>query len=241
MCGRYSLYASAEELSRVFAVSQSNAGSILAAGPRYNVAPTTAVAALRRSGEGDGRELALLRWGLVPAWAKEIGKGPLLINARAETVADKPTFRASFRSRRCLVVADGFFEWQKLPDRKQPYYFQVDDGALFAFAGIWDRWERKEEPAVESCAILTTKANGLMRAVHDRMPVILGPDAWDIWLHQGGENVVRDGELRSLLSPFPADRMRAHPVSTLVSSPRNDVPACVEPTGPALVVGDASC
>jgi putative SOS response-associated peptidase YedK len=240
MCGRFSLYASPEEVARVFAVSPLDASRILATGPRFNIAPTTAVAAVRHSAIHRAREIVLLRWGLIPSWAKEAGKGPLLINARAETVAEKPSFRSSFRLRRCLVIADGFFEWQKLSDRKQPYHFQVDDGAVFAFAAIWDRWERNEGDSVESCAILTTRSNQLMSPIHDRMPVILASDTWETWLRRDDDDRKRNEELQSLLSPFPADRMRAFPVSALVSSPRTDVPDCVVPAGPLFHGGDSS-
>jgi putative SOS response-associated peptidase YedK len=239
MCGRYSLYASSAEVARFVSVSPSDVSRVLAAGPRYNIAPTTEVAVVRQKADPGERELALLRWGLIPAWAKEAGKGPLLINARAETVAEKPSFRASFRNRRCLVIADGFFEWQKLPDRKQPHHFQIDGGALFAFAGLWDRWERCEGEAIESCAILTTRANELTGFVHDRMPVILCREFWDTWLTQSRDDPHRDETLQALLTPFPADRMIVFPVSAAVNSPRNDVPDCVEPVGPPLQTGGA--
>jgi putative SOS response-associated peptidase YedK len=241
MCGRYTLFASPEEVARIFDVPSAEARRVLEDGPRYNVAPTTNVAAVRTSENDAGREAVSLRWGLVPHWVKEPKSGPLLINARGETVAEKPAFRASLRSRRCLVIADGFFEWQKLLDRKQPHIFQVDNGALFAFAGIWDRWERGEEGGgtVESCAIITTRANELAKLVHERMPVILSRESWDIWLREVQYDRTQQHTLRSLLSPFPAERMSVVPVSTLVNSARNDTPECLEPVGPVLKVGDS--
>ena len=241
MCGRYSLYALPDEVARIFAVPLPDASRVLNAGPRYNIAPTTDVAVVRQSPETDERELALLRWGLIPHWAKEFGKGPLLINARGETVAEKPAFRSSFRSRRCLVIADGFFEWQKLPDRKQPHHFQVDRGALFAFAGIWDKWGRPGAGDVESCAIITTRANELAGLVHDRMPVILPSESWDTWLRPGQLDRTAVDALKSLLCPFPADGLNVYPVSAVVSSPRNNVLECVEPVGSSLELGDGLC
>lgn len=241
MCGRYSLYAPSDEVARIFAVPLPDAGRVLNAGPRYNIAPTTNVAVVRRPPEYDDREIALLRWGLIPNWAKEFGKGPLLINARGETVAEKPAFRSSFRNRRCLVVADGFFEWQKLPDRKQPHHFQVDGGSLFAFAGIWDMWEKPGGGEVESCAIITTRANELGGLVHDRMPVILPSESWNTWLEPGQNDRTANETLKSLLCPYPADRMNVYPVNAVVSNPRNNVLECVEPVGPSLELGDVPC
>ena len=241
MCGRFSLYALPDDIARIFAVLPSDSKRVLDAGPRYNVAPTTDVVVVRQSAKSENRELALLRWGLIPHWAKNSGEGPLLINARGETVADKPAFRSSFRYRRCLVIADGFYEWQKLHDRKQPYHFRVNDGAPFAFAGIWDRLELNEGGSVESCAIITTRANELTGLVHDRMPLILGPDSWETWMSPGSDERTQRMSLQSLLCPYPADSMTVYPVSTLVNSPKNDVPDCVEPIGPALQVGGAEC
>lgn len=229
MCGRFTLFVTPEEIANVFSVSHSEAGRLLGGGPRYNVAPTTEVATVRQGKGGDGRVLSMLRWGLVPHWAKGPGAGPLMINARAETIAEKPAFRSSFRSRRCLVIANGFYEWKKSPEGKQPHYFQVDDGALFAFAGIWDAWSGREKEECESCAIVTTAANELTKPVHDRMPVILDRSSWDIWLRCGREDSPPLENLQSLLQPFPGERMSVYTVSSIVNNPRNDVPDCVEP------------
>src|SRR5262245_4330455 len=176
MCGRYSLYSSAADLAEWLGLPE-----VPALEPRYNVAPTQPVAAVR-AGPGGGRELVRLRWGLVTPWAADPGTGPLLINARSETAADKPAFRAALRARRCLVPADGFYEWVRQAGKRQPIHFRLRDGRPFAFAGLWERWQAPGGPAVESCAILTTGANELVRQAHDRMPVILGPDAFGEWL-----------------------------------------------------------
>ena len=242
MCGRYTLFASPEEVAGIFNLSVLETLRVLDSGPRYNIAPTTQVAVVRSTGTGDGREIVPLRWGLVPHWAKETQSGPLLINARGETVADKPAFRSSFRSRRCLVIADGFFEWQKLADRKQPHYFQVDGGSLFAFAGIWDRWEEKgaDGNTVESCAIITTKANELATMVHERMPVILSEESWDSWICDVQYDRTQQHTLRSLVRSFPHERMSVVPVSTVVNNARNDTSDCVEPIGPAIEVSEPS-
>jgi putative SOS response-associated peptidase YedK len=190
---------------------------------RFNISPTQQVATVRPAGQG--RELALLRWGLVPSWADDLSIGYKLINARAETVADKPSFRLALRSRRCLVLADGFFEWAKAGGKKQPYYFRLREGKPFAFAGLWERWTKGGEP-VESCTIVTTGANELVRPVHERMPVILPPESYGAWL----DPEVQDRErLLPLLRPYPTEGMVAGPVSTRVNSPRNDDPGCIEP------------
>ena len=206
--------------------------------PRYNVAPSQDVAVVRaadpgsRSGAGDGRTLAMLRWGLIPAWARDPAIGHRLINARSETAAEKPSFREAYRNRRCLIPADGFYEWQRRGKTRQPWLFGLGDGTSFAFAGLWERWtvpagtaltgslaERGTGDAVETCTILTTAANEIVAPVHGRMPVILPPEAYAPWL--AGDDVP--------LAPYPADAMTAHPVSTLVNRPANDDPRCVEP------------
>ena len=209
-------------------------------GPRYNIAPTQQVAAVRstarpqtdaaesgrvESRNGSNRELALLRWGLVPHWAREPDlKGRTLINARSETVADKPSFRDSFRFRRCLVVADGFYEWQPAGARKQPFWIRLDSGAPFAFAGLWDRWVG-EDQTLESCTLLTTEANEGLRSLHDRMPVILDPQHHEAWIDPDTPH----WELESLLGPYPSESMTYHPVSTYVNHVGHDDSACIAP------------
>ncbi len=223
MCGRYSITTPAETLSRLFRF----AGPLPNLRPRYNVAPTQQVPVVRRA-RGDGeRELAQVRWGLIPFWAKDEKIGYRLINARAEGIAEKPSFRSALKMRRCLVPADGFYEWQATPGRKVPWRITLEDGGPFAFAGLWERWEKAPDGVpVESCTIITTAANALVAKLHDRMPIILAPETYSAWL---GEDSAAAPELLALLTPFPPDAMRAYPVSTVVNSPKNDTPECVAP------------
>jgi len=188
--------------------------------PRYNCAPTQNLAVI------SNREPELLnffRWGLVPFWAKDISIGNKMINARAETITEKASFKHPFRSKRCLVLSDGFFEWKKEPAGKTPYRICMSDNGLFAMAGIWDTWKDVEGKPVHSFAIITTGPNELMEKIHHRMPVILHPENEKAWL--GDSDPV---ELQSFLKPYPADLMDAYPVSKLVNSPRNDVPEILE-------------
>jgi len=194
--------------------------------PRYNIAPTQPVAAIRvAAGTGD-RELVFLRWGLIPSWAKDTKIGYKMINAKSETVAQKPAFRAAFRHRRCLIPADGFYEWKKGTGTKQPYLVRMKDNLPFAFAGLWERWESQNGEIIESCTILTVDANDLVSEIHDRMPVILHPKDHRIWL----DAALRDPEkLLKLLNAYPADEMTALPVNPLVNKPSEDSPKCIEP------------
>lgn len=221
MCGRFTLITPAEALAEQFQLFE-----IPSLAPRYNIAPTQPVAAVRRV-PGDGqRELVLLRWGLVPFWAKDPGIGARMINARSETVAEKPAFRAAFRRRRCLVPADGFYEWRRLERGKQPFYVRLRDERPFAFAGLWEHWEGPDETAIDSCTLLTTEPNDLIRPVHSRMPVILAPKDYDLWLDPGVQKVEL---LQPLLRPYPSEGMLAYPISTWVNKPKNDSPRCIEP------------
>jgi len=189
--------------------------------PRWNIAPTQQVLAVRLH---DGKaEAAMLRWGLIPAWTDELKKLPLLINAKTETAATKPSFRAAFKRRRCLVVADGYYEWRALGKQKQPYYHRLTNERPFAFAGLWERWEKGESP-VESCTILTTDANSLAAAVHDRMPVILPRAAHHVWLDPEIEDAAA---LQQLLRPYPAAEMTAYPVNPIVNKEGNEGPECI--------------
>ncbi len=191
--------------------------------PRWNIAPTQAVAAIRR--EEAGNAIALLRWGLIPAWVKDPKAGPPLINARAETVAQKPSFRDAFRKRRCIVPADGWYEWQREGKTKQPWYYASLGGEPFAFAGLWERWkDPKSGETVESCAIITVAANALAVNVHDRMPAILRPEDVGAWLEGSDE-----AALTALLAPFPPEAMTARMVGPHVNAVRNDDPACLDP------------
>ncbi|MFL6058639.1 MAG: SOS response-associated peptidase [Rubrobacteraceae bacterium] len=218
MCGRYTLASPTERLAEEFGVDASS----IELAPTYNVAPTQKVAVVLE--EGGQRRLDVLRWGLIPPWADDPGIGSRMINARSETAPGKPSFRRAFRERRCLIPADGFYEWQRTNGAKQPYYIHMEDGRPFAFAGLWESWS-KGEGEIRTCTILTTGANALVGEVHDRMPVILAHDAYDVWLDPASE---RD-ELTGLLAPYPEDEMEAYPVSRFVNSPSNNDPRCIEP------------
>lgn len=220
MCGRFTLTDPDQDLAVQF-----NLPAIPELQPRYNIAPTQPVAAVRLAAVSAVRELALLHWGLIPFWAKDPSIGARMINARSETVAEKPAFRAAFRRRRCLVLADGFYEWQKLNGGKQPFYVCFRDRQPFAFAGLWEHWEGPEG-AIESCTLLTTEPNDLLRSLHNRMPVILHPTDYALWLDPAVEEPDR---LQPLLLPFPAEEMDAYPVSRWVNRPQNDDPRCIEP------------
>jgi putative SOS response-associated peptidase YedK len=220
MCGRFSITDPRLALRDLFPLFDS-----FDVTPNYNVAPTQAVLAVRIPAGGDEPEPALLKWGLVPSWAGDPSVGYRMINARAETAADKPSFRSAFRQRRCLILADGFFEWAKVGKNKQPYLFRLPGGRPFAFAGLWEHWER-DGRAIDSCTILTTDANELVQPVHDRMPVILAPADFDRWLDP---KAVNGPDLQALLRPYPAEAMAAYPVSTHVNNPKHNDAACVAP------------
>jgi len=190
--------------------------------PSYNVAPTQQVAAVLED-EG-GRRLEMLRWGLVPSWADDPDIGARMINARSETAPEKPSFRSAFRRRRCLIPADGFYEWKRENGGKQPYYFRMHDGRPFAFAGLWESWE-KGDGTLRTCTILTTRANAVLEDVHDRMPVILPHDAYNAWLDPDADRE----ELGELMIPYGGDDLETYPVSRFVNSPRNNDERCVEP------------
>jgi putative SOS response-associated peptidase YedK len=220
MCGRFTLRTSGKAVADFFGLSE-----IPELPARFNIAPTQPVPAVRVSQDDGGRELALLRWGLIPGWAADPIIGNRMINARADTVATKPAYRQAFRQRRCLIVADGFYEWKKLNGKKQPYYIRLQDDRPFAFAGLWERWNRGDAP-IDSCTILTTDANELVGSIHDRMPVILNPADYDLWLDPGVQDAKR---LEPLLGPYTGEAMMAWPVSTLVNNPKADEPRCIEP------------
>ncbi len=223
MCGRFTLldFEPAQLLMQVLDVKVS---APLAS--RYNIAPTQMVAAVRESAAGTGRELGMFRWGLIPRCAKDPSIGDRMINARAETAAEKPAFRDAFRHRRCLIPASGFYEWKKEARRKQPYYICSRDGSPLAFAGLWERWEGEGSDAIESCVILTTASNELLKPIHDRMPVILPPDTFALWLDPALQD---PGAITGLLRRYPPEAMVAFPVRTLVNNPAVDDPRCIEP------------
>jgi len=222
MCGRYALILSGRALAEQFDLP-----SVPTLRPRYNIAPTQSVPIVR-AGSAEPRELREVRWGLIPFWAKDPSIGARMINARSETVAEKPAFRQAIRRRRCLIPASGFYEWSRQGGDKQPYYIQLSGSRPFAFAGLWEHWSPSEGGPVESCTILTTTPNALVAELHDRMPVILPPDRYDEWLSAAE---LAEDRLASLLGPYPAEEMTAHPVSRHVNSPAHDDPACIEPEG----------
>ena len=221
MCGRFSLRTTLDEVSRNF---EAAAGTIEEWVPRYNIAPTQDVIAARPAPQG--RELVLLHWGLIPRWYDDPATGGRFINARAESAHIKPMFRDAFWNRRCLIGADGFFEWRTTHGIKQPWYIMRVDGKPFGFAGLWERWGGGSEEAIESCTILTTRPNEVVEPLHDRMPVIVSPDDYGRWLDPMDANL---DELQAMFEPIRAEELTAHPVSRLVNDPWNDSPACVDP------------
>jgi putative SOS response-associated peptidase YedK len=221
MCGRYTLKTPVERLSEQFQFPQ-----IIPIKPRYNIAPSQQVAVVRRVPDDNERKLALLRWGLIPAWTKDPSKARRPINAKAETVDKLPSFRVAFRQRRCLIPADGFYEWKQEGGRKQPVYICMKDRAPFAFAGLWEQWEAQDGQVIESCTLLTTEPNELLKPIHNRMPVILVPKDYDLWLDPDMREVSR---LKPLLHPYPPEQMVYYPVNLRVNNPRHDDPLCTEP------------
>lgn len=219
MCGRFTQRKTAGELAKAFKVEDVPETEV-----RYNIAPTQNILSVHQT--VDGREARLLRWGLIPSWAKDAAIGARLINARSETVTEKPSFREAFKHRRCLIPADGFYEWARRDGQKQPYYFCLRDEQPFAFAGLWEKWKAEDGKTVESCTILTTEANEILRPVHDRMPVILHREEYDLWLDQ---DVRQQDLLKDMLRPYPSSEMSSHPVRTLVNSPRHQGAELIEP------------
>lgn len=216
MCGRYTIFIDPEQLAERFQASLPLEGLQ----PRYNAAPTQALPVLLNQGE---RRIQLLRWGLIPSWAKDPTIGNRMINARAETVAQKPSFRAAFQRRRCLVLADGFYEWQKTPQGKVPMRIALKSGEPFAFAGLWEQWTGAQGEPLRTFTIITTTPNALLAPIHNRMPVVLSPEHESQWLDAAA------GQERWLevLRPYPAERMMAYPVSKRVNSPANDDPSVI--------------
>jgi putative SOS response-associated peptidase YedK len=219
MCGRFALFSPAEVVAGEFGL---DAPPPLAA--RYNIAPTQPVLAIRQGADGRPQS-TFFQWGLIPGWDKELRMAGKLINARSETAAEKPSFRAALRYRRCIIPADGFYEWQKMNGRKQPYFIRHRDERPLAIAAIWEHWQGADGSEFETCALLTTSANELMRPLHERMPVLLEPEDYGLWLDTA---VQKSDQIQHLLRPCPADLMRAYPVSTHVNNVRNDDPRCIE-------------
>jgi putative SOS response-associated peptidase YedK len=211
MCGRFTLRTPKERVKREFQLKVEPAVEA-----RFNIAPMQSILAVRQ--REDVREAVLLKWGLIPSWAKDDSMSARLINARSETVAEKPAFREAFKRSRCIIPADGFYEWKREGAGKQPFFFSLRDGRPFGFAGLWDKWRGQDGKVIESCTILTTEANEVLKPVHDRMPVILHPETYDQWLDDDLRVVE---SLKELLGPYPASEMTSYPVSAQVNSPRN--------------------
>jgi putative SOS response-associated peptidase YedK len=221
MCGRFTSLLSPELIAAIrelFGVQVPDSAE-----PRYNVAPSQQVWVVRQ--EGDHNRLDLMKWGLIPSWAKDPKIGSHMINARSETVHEKPAFRQAIKFRRCIITADGFYEWMHSGDKKQPYYIRMADGSPMLLAGLWDHWKSPgEENFLETFTILTTAANDLVAPLHDRMPVILRTSDCALWLSHSMHD---PGQLRGMYQPFPSNLLEAHKVSTLVNNPRFDSPDCI--------------
>jgi putative SOS response-associated peptidase YedK len=219
MCGRFTLTTDLDQLEERFSFHTAN----LAFKPHYNIAPSQQILAVIGAEE---RRAELLRWGLIPSWAKDPSMGDRMINARAETVAEKPSFRRALQKRRCLILADGFYEWKKEGKKKTPMYITLKSHEPFGFAGLWETWKSPDGEAIHSCTIITTTPNALMEPIHNRMPVILTHDAEARWLNRTIEDPER---LLPFLAPYSADAMEAYAVSSAVNSPRNDAAECIQP------------
>jgi len=222
MCGRFTLRAPASVIAEQFSLFEAPWWK-----PRFNIAPTQPVPVVRITPQQaePQRQFVLLHWGLVPSWANDPAIGNRMINARAETAADKPSFRTALRRRRCLVVADGFYEWQTVGKRRQPMFIHLRDDRPMGFAGLWESWEGANHSALESCTILTTEANDLVRPIHDRMPAIVAPEEYERWLDPA---VQKPEPIMPLLRPYPSEPLEAYAVSTQVNSPVRDDERCLE-------------
>ena len=226
MCGRFTLTADPDVIREAFALGPASTPALAEIAPRYNIAPSQPVAVVAADSTG-ARKLEFFKWGLVPVWAKDPKIGYKLINARAETLAEKPSFRTALKKRRCLILADGFYEWQKDGKAKTPMHIQLKSGEPFAFAGLYEFWKLPDSDAfLKSCVIITTAPNSLMEKIHDRMPAILNPKDYDLWLTPG--ELPAEKSL-PLLKSYAAAQMKAARVSTLVNSPAIDSPDCIKP------------
>ncbi len=224
MCGRFTLHHTLEELEERFAAEMVVAEGTEA---RYNIAPTQDILVVTQNG---ARHLQAYHWGLIPSWAKDPAIGNKMINARAETLAEKPSFRTALQRRRCLIPADGFYEWQDSPGGtkapRTPMHIRLKGGGLFAFAGLWDEWHTPDGSPLRSCTIITTAPNAVTAPIHDRMPAILRPEDENLWLDHA---ITQASDLTSLLVSYPAEAMEAYAVSRQVNAPTIDDPACIEP------------
>ncbi|MDX1944631.1 MAG: SOS response-associated peptidase [Pirellulaceae bacterium] len=225
MCGRFTLRTPLTVLSQQFLFEVSSELGAAGLAPRYNIAPTQEIAVVRRAADADRRELALVCWGLVPSWSKDMKSAASMINARAETAATKPAFRAAFACRRCLVLTDGYFEWEAVGRQRVPHYYELASRQPFAFAGLWESWHGAKGAAMplETATILTTTANDLAATLHERMPVILQPADYDLWL----DPATSREQLAALLVPYPAGQMQERVVSSRVNSVRHDDAECL--------------
>lgn len=219
MCGRFTLTEDWAFMLDYFGISASTYDQ----SPRYNIAPGQHVAAI--ISDGEERRIGPLKWGLVPSWAKDAKIGALTVNARAETLDEKPAFKPLLSRKRCLIPADGFYEWKKIAKKKQPMRMVLTDRKVFAFAGLYDTWIQPNGNKLSTCTLITTKSNDLMAEIHDRMPAILLPGNEEHWLDRGIED---PGKIISLLAPYPSEYMRAYPVGSLVGNVKNDVVECIE-------------
>ena len=217
MCGRFVTIIPPEELAKVFALAETPQLEA-----RYNVAPSQQVPVVRSA--GDRNVLTSMKWGLVPSWSKDPSMGNRMINARSETVAEKPSFRHAIKFNRCIIPTSGFYEWMPVEHHKQPYFIQMKDCSPVCFAGIWEHWTAPDKSVVESFSILTTSANSLVASIHDRMPVILQPEDYNFWLSR---NVHDTHELQRLYQPFPSDKMTAYKVPDLINNHKFDSPTCI--------------
>jgi putative SOS response-associated peptidase YedK len=223
MCGRFTLTIDPNHLQEAFPWAAIPNDII----PRYNIAPSQPVAVIPNTGD---KTLSMYKWGLIPSWSKDPAIGDRMINARAESLAEKPSFRNAYRRRRCLILADGFYEWKQNPvaKSKQPVYIRLTNNRPFAFAGLWEVWNSPDGSEIRSCTIITTQPNSLLESIHNRMPVILPADAYSLWL---APEERLPGQLNDLLSPYPSNEMIAFPVSKLVNSPQYDSPDLIKPVG----------
>jgi putative SOS response-associated peptidase YedK len=228
MCGRYTLATDLKQVAKRFDAA---AEEIPAISSRYNIAPTQQVIVVSDEGK---RTIKQMRWGLIPSWAKDPAIGNRMINARAETLAEKPAFRAALKKRRCIIPADGFFEWKKLGKVKQPVHIVLKSREPFGFAGLWEHWKSPDGEEILSCTIITTEANELLKAVHERMPVILSREAEAVWLDP---KIQEPEKLLPLLKQFPSDKMEFYPVSREVNSPTFDKPSNILLVSDQLVDG----
>ncbi len=223
MCGRFSLLASPEEISEEFRLPIEEVSHLK---PRYNVAPSQLVAVLIRNPD---LKLQFFRWGLIPSWSSDASIGNNLINARSETIVEKPSFKTSFQKQRCLILADGFYEWKKNEKESYPYYIFLKNKKIFSFAGIWANWKAPDNKIIQSCTIITGQANTFMKPIHHRMPIIISQDLREEWLNPQNQNM---DKLKSFLKPYPDDQMGAYPISNIVNSPKNDLKDCISPLSP---------